>query len=213
MSIPVLILGGSGSGKSASLRNFNPEEVLLIQSIRKPLPFKSSYSILSSENPNGNTLVTDSSEKICSYMRRTKKNIIIIDDFQYIMANEYMRRSQEKGFDKFTEIGKHAFDVLSLSSQLSENKRVYILSHTDRDEFGNVKCKTIGKLLDEKITIEGLFTLVLKTKIEDGNFYFSTINDGFDTVKSPMGLFEDRLIKNDLNFVDQSIKEYYSIGE
>jgi hypothetical protein len=214
MSTATLVLGESGTGKSTSMRNMSPAEALLIQVIKKPLPFPNNgFSKLSNENKNGNILVSDDSAKVIDYMTKTKRKIIIIDDFQYLMANEYMRRSDEKGFQKFTDIGKNAFNVLTAASNLPEDVRVYMLSHTDTGENGNTKCKTIGKLLDEKITVEGLFTIVLKTIVEDGKFYFSTVNSGSDTVKAPMSMFKENRIENDLHFVDQSIVQYYNLGE
>lgn len=213
MSIPVMILGESGSGKSTSLRNLKAEDVLLIQGIKKRLPFKSStWKHYDKEStPSGNIHVIDDSEKIISAMRKTKKKIIIIDDFQYIMANEFMRRSSEVGFTKFTEIGKHAWDILIAASDLEEDVRVYIMAHTETTESGKVKAKTIGKMLDEKITLEGMLTIVLRTAVFNGNYLFSTQNNGSDTVKSPMGLFEEDNIDNDLATVDVAIQEYYSI--
>lgn len=213
MSIPVMILGESGSGKSTSLRNLKAEDVLLIQAIKKRLPFKSdTFKHYDKESaPSGNIHVMDDSEKIINAMRKTKKKIIIIDDFQYIMANEFLRRSGETGFTKFTEIGKHAWDIINAATDLSDDVRVYILAHTETTESGKVKAKTIGKMLDEKITLEGMFTIVLRTQVFNGNNFFSTKNNGSDTVKSPMGLFEDEEIDNDLAAVDVAIQEYYSI--
>lgn len=209
MSVATLIMGESGTGKSASLRNMIPENTLLIQAVKKPLPFKHNWKTV---KDSGNIFVSDISANIVNAMHKTQRDIIVIDDFQYIMANEYMRRYNEKGYDRFNEIGRHAWDILQEANNLAEHKRVYILSHTQADESGNVKIKTIGKMLDEKITIEGLFTIVLKTVVQDRQFYFSTINNGQDTVKSPMGLFDSELIENDLNEIDNAICEYYQLG-
>lgn len=213
MSIATMILGESGTGKSTSLRNMNADEVLLIQSIRKPLPFRSKHwkHYDKESAPAGNIHVLDESDRIINAMKKTKRKIIVIDDFQYILANEFMRRSSEVGFTKFTEIGKHAWDILVEAATLPDDVRVYILAHTETTESGKVKAKTIGKMLDEKITLEGMLTIVLRTQVVNGNYLFSTQNNGNDTVKSPMGLFENETIENDLAAVDAAIQEYYSI--
>ena len=212
MSVSVLILGESGTGKSASLRNMDPARTLLIQAIRKPLPFRSSdWKQVIPGTQAGNVFVTDQFDMIMNIMRKTQREIIVIDDFQYVLANEFMRRSQETGFGKFTEIGRHAWEILSLAAQLPDNKRVYILSHTESDQFGNTKIKTIGRMLDEKITVEGMFTIVLRTLVQDQQYRFSTQNNGADTVKSPMGMFSENLVENDLEAIDSAVCEYYGI--
>jgi len=209
MSIPTLIMGESGTGKSTSLRNLDPSKTLLIQAVKKPLPFRSA-------NWAGHVYVTDNSDKICKAMQSTKADIIIIDDFQYTLANEFMRRvtDQESGngaFAKYNEIARKAWDVFMAASSLPEHKRVYILSHTSTDEAGKTKIKTIGKLLDEKIVLEGLVTIVLRTLKINDQYVFATQNSGSDTTKSPLGLFAEDHIENDLAEVDRAICEYYGI--
>lgn len=217
MSIATMILGQSGTGKTTSLRNLNPEEVLLIQSVKKPLPFKAhSWVPCTQANPQGSILVTDIARTICGAMQRTKKPIIIIDDFQYILANEFMRRvldneTGNQAFAKYNEIARNAWDILMTAGSLSDGTRVYILAHTQEDDAGRIKAKTIGKLLDEKITIEGLLSIVLRTAVINGQYLFSTQNNGADTVKTPMGMFEDDHIPNDLAAVDSAICEFYQI--
>lgn len=215
MSYATLILGKSGTGKTTSLRNLDPDNTLLIQVIRKPLPFRSGRWKYHHKDtsPNGNVVVTEDWQTIIKLMRgTTKRKVIVIDDFQYLLANEFMRRTEERGFDKFTDIAKHAWEVMSAASTLPEDVRVYLLSHLDENEAtGAMKMKTIGKLLDEKITPEGLVTIVLRTSVEDGKYYFVTQNNGMDTTKSPMGLFEEARIENDLAAVDQAIASYYDI--
>jgi len=216
MSIATLILGQSGTGKSTSLRNLNPAEVLLIQAIKKPLPFRAKeWQPLTKDG--GNVFVTDSAAKICQIIDKTQKKIIIIDDFQYIMANEFMRRVLDKetgnqAFAKYNEIARNIWDILNAASNAADGKRVYILSHTEQNDAGFTKIKTIGKLLDEKITVEGMVTICLKTVVTNGVYEFSTQNSGSDTVKSPLGLFESERIDNDLAAVDAAIVEYYSLA-
>lgn len=213
MSIATLILGESGTGKSTSLRNLDPKKTLLIQSIRKPLPFKGAgWAQYSKTLKTGSVVTTDDSVTIERAMRGVDREIIVIDDFQYVLANEFMRRSDEKGFDKFTEIGRHAWDILSAAAGLAEHRRVYILAHTASDEFGKTKMKTIGKLLDDKITPEGMFTIVLRTVVRDGQYLFATQNSGSDTTKSPLEMFDQMYIENDLNAVDQVIQNYYQLS-
>lgn len=210
MSIATLILGQSGTGKSTSLRNLNPDDVLLIQAVRKPLPFRSTqWKPLTKDE--GCVTKQARADNIISLLTKTPKNIIIIDDFQYIMASEFMNRAMEKGFDKFTEMAKNAYDILMTAMNLPDHKRVYVLSHTEENDNGKTKMKTIGKLLDEKITLEGLVTIVLQTAVVNGQYIFTTQNNGQNTVKSPMGLFETEHIENDLKMVDDAICEYWGI--
>jgi len=214
MSIVTMILGESGTGKSTSLRNLNPARTLLIQAIGKPLPFRSPNWQLYDEkiNRNGNIVVSDQSIKIINDMQRTARPVIVIDDFQYIMANEYMRRAKDKDpnqYQKFVDIGKNTWDILNAASALPEGKHVYILSHIETTDMGRTKIKTIGKMLDEKITLEGMVTIVLRTVVRDNNYYFATRNNGSDTTKTPMDMFAKDLIDNDLAAVDSAITNYY----
>ena len=212
MSVATLILGQSGSGKSTSLRNLNPKHVLLIQVIKKPLPFRSAdWTYITPENKSGSILVSDNPQFIINVINGSKRPIIIIDDFQYVMANEFMRRSTEKSFDKFTEIGRNAWDVFNAAINAHDHKRVYLLSHTEEDNQGKTKIKTIGKMLDEKITLEGMVTICLQTSVINEQYIFQTKNNGNSTVKAPMGLFEEDHLENDLNEVDMAICEYYNI--
>lgn len=211
MSIATMVLGTSGTGKSASLRNMDPRQTLLIQTVSKPLPFKSKD--WKPVKDGGNVLVLDTSEAICAAMRKTTRPVIVVDDAQYLLAQEFMARANETGYAKFTEMAKHYFDVLTTAISLPPEKRVYLLSHTDVSETGQVKAKTIGKLLDEKITVEGLVTIVLRTHVINGQYVFSTRNSGADTVKTPIGLFDEEHIPNDLMAVDKAIADYYELSQ
>lgn len=203
MAIPVLILGDSGSGKSTSLRNFQPEEVGIINVIGKPLPFKKKLS----------TVKTDNYMTIEAVLKKAKAKSIVIDDAQYLMSNEYMRNAKVNGFQKFIDLGTNFWTLIRMiPNELPEDVIVYILSHLERDNEGREKMKTIGKMLDEKITVEGMFTIVLKAISHDGGYYFRTHTNGNDTVKSPMGMFDADEIDNDLKMVDEIIRNYYEIG-
>lgn len=202
MGVPVYVLGESGTGKSASLRNFKPEDVKVINVASKPLPFKNKLECVS----------VDTYDAILREIKNAKQPSIVVDDAQYIMANEFMRRATERGYDKFTEIAFHMWDIVNEVKSLASDKIVYFMSHLERDADGNEKVKTIGKLLDEKITLEGMFTIVLKTNVSDGQYSFLTQNSGKDTVKSPIGMFDSYAIDNDLKYVDEKIRNYYELG-
>lgn len=204
MSFGTLILGESGTGKSCSMRNLDPSKILLIQPFSKPLPFRS-------DAWKGHVFTQSNPQKIVEWMRTSKADVIVIDDFQYLLMQMYMARRTEQSFLKFAEIGGAGYDILAESSKLAQNKRVYVMGHTQVGDDGKTRIKTIGKMLDNVITPEGLFTTVLKTAVENGNYYFSTQNNGLDTVKSPMGMFDEPLIDNDLELVDRRICEYYGI--
>lgn len=203
MGTVVFILGRSGTGKSYSMRNFDPSELAIINVQGKVLPFKGGAKFT--------TKNTDNADEIISAMKAisNKVRVIVIDDFQYLMANEFMRRSNERGFDKFTDIAKNAWNVIDSIKTLPDNVIVYVMCHIDTGDDGVEKLKTIGKLLDEKIVLEGMSTIVLKTNVADGNYTFVTQNNGKDTVKSPFGMFPSRNIKNDLKYVDEKIRNYY----
>ena len=204
MAIAVLVMGASGTGKSASLRNFRPDEIGVINVAGKPLPFRSEIKSFKS----------DRYEEIEAILKKAKVKSLVIDDSQYLMANEFMRRASENGFQKFTDIGRNFWALVDMiNHDLPEDVIVYFMQHTELDANGNEKAKTIGKLLDEKITLEGLFSIVLKTAVIDGSYMFTTKNNGADTVKTPMGMFEQDLIENDLKAVDDAIRDYYGLKE
>ena len=205
MATAVLILGQSGTGKSYSMKNFKEDEICLISVQKSLLPFRKKFT---------ETVVTDKYSEIIKAIKATKKKVIVIDDTQYLMCNEFMRRATERGYDKFTEIAQNFWSlVVQEVNNLPSDVIVYLLCHTATDENGVEKMKTIGKLVDEKITPEGLFTIVLKTAVSDGNYAFVTQNNGKDTVKSPEGMFSTYAINNDLKYVDEKIRNYYELGD
>lgn len=205
MAEKILIMGESGTGKSTSIRNCDPTTTAIVNPVGKPLPFRGAKNF---KTLNG---VTDSKE-ICDFMKAQAaagKKIIIIDDFQYILAIPYMSRIKESGWDKYNDFGANYFNIIDICKELPEDVCVYYLTHCETLENGVTTVKLIGKLLREKITVEGLFTIVLKTGTSEGKYYFFTQNNGKDTVKSPLGMFETFSIENDLAYVDTKIRNYY----
>lgn len=218
MSTTILIIGESGSGKSTSIRNLNHDETFIINVLDKPLPFKGykkNYTKETTETKKSNYRSTDNIEKIKQIINkinahRLEIKTVIIDDFQYIMANEFMRRALERGYDKFTEIGRNSWDLIRHIDTCREDINFYILSHSDSDGNGKFKCKTIGKMLDDKICLEGMFTIVFHSLTSDNKYKFLTQNDGVHVAKSPMGMFKDKYIDNDLSKINKVIYEYFN---
>ena len=203
MGLPVLILGESGSGKSTSLRNFKKDELVIYNVAGKPLPFRGGTQLNRADNVSYNTIMQNMSKK--------KFRCYVIDDSQYLLAFELFGRVAEKTYDKFTEMAVHFYDLIQfVIRQMPPDCIVYFLHHTD-DIDGKVKAKTVGKMLNEKLTVEGLFSIVLMAKNLDGRYVFRTHSDGRDTVKTPMDMFEPDEIDNDLKAVDAAIREYYNM--
>ena len=200
MGIPVLILGDSGSGKSTSMRNFEIDEVGIFNVASKPLPFRKKIP-----KADGVSYAT-----IIKGLTDPKKKKYVIDDSQYLMAFELFNRAKESGYGKFTDM---ALNFRNLIGHVVQNTPpdciVYFLHHTQKTELG-IKAKTVGKMLDDQLTLEGLFSIVLRTKVENGKYSFLTQTDGTDTVKSPMEMFE-REIDNDLKLVDETIRAYWEL--
>lgn len=217
MSNTALIIGESGTGKSTSLAKLDPKETFIVNVLDKPLPFrgyKKNYTRINADATTGNMYASDDYTKIVRIIKvvndkRPEIKNLIIDDFQYVMANEYMRRCMERGFDKFSEIGNHAWSILNTLKDLREDLNCFVLSHSEPNEHGKMKIKTIGKMIDNNVTMEGMFTIVLQTQIVDGEYSFITQGDANHIAKSPMGMFEARKIPNDLALVKQKINEYY----
>ena len=202
MAVLVMIYGQSGTGKSTSLRNFTNDEVAVINVSGKPLPFRNKLT----------TYDTDSYSKISSALGKIERKSIVIDDATYLMVNEFMRTAKVTGYQKYTDMAFNFNSLVVQASQLANDKIVYFLGHSDLKDDGTEHFKTVGKMLDNYVTVEGKFTIVLKTVVQDGKYYFSTHNSGQDTVKSPLGMFEDNYVDNDLKAVDTIIREYYGIG-
>lgn len=214
MSNAILVIGESGTGKSTSLRNLNPKETSIINVLNKPLPFRG-YKSKYIQKTGGNYGVSDNPEEIVAWINKMSqarfdiKNIII-DDFQYIMANEYMRRAKEVGFQKFTDIGMGAYKIIEVANKVRDDINVFILSHCETNKQGLSKLKTIGEMTDKITVMEGRFTVVLHTHVVDGNYKFITQNNGSVIAKSPLGMFDDLMIDNDLQYVSEKINQYYN---
>lgn len=206
----VLILGRSGSGKSASLRNFNDSEYGLINVMGKDLPFKSSKKFL--ETTNYSTI----KQALLDYTQ--KVDVVVLDDAGYLITDQFMsNHAGGKGnaiFELYNSLGDNFYRLIRfIKNELPEHKTIYLTMHEDRDEFGYVKPKTIGKMLDEKVNIAGMFTIILHAVKQDGAYVFRTQSDGFDVTKSPIGMFEEEFVDNDLKVVNQKIQDYYKKGE
>ena len=201
IAIPVLILGESGSGKSCSLRNFEPEEVSIFNVASKRLPFKKKLPIMNKANY----------KSIEKYLEKPTKKTYVIDDSQYLMAFEMFDRAKETGYNKFTDIALDFRNLIQyIVSAVPDDVIVYFLHHIETTDTGKVKAKTSGKMIDNQLTLEGLFTIVLLCSTDGKEHKFITQSDGYTTCKSPMDMFPLEM-DNDLKEVDKAIREYYEI--
>ena len=203
MGIPVLILGESGSGKSASLRNFEPSEIGVFNVAGKPLPFRKQLPTVNASDYNF----------IVAAMTKGSRKTYVIDDSQYLMCFESFAKAKETGYGKFTDFALHFYNLVQFVIQkLPPDVIVYFLHHTETTELGKIKAKTIGKMLDNQLTLEGLFSIVLLCSTDGKTHTFTTQSDGYTTAKSPMEMFP-LTIENDLKTVDQTIREYYEFNK
>lgn len=202
IGVPVLILGASGSGKSASLRNFEPTEIGIYNVASKPLPFRKQMLLVNHV----------SYDRITASLRANKLKCYAIDDSQYLMTFDGFRRAKEKNYDKFTDFALNFYNLIqSAVLETSDDTVIYFLHHIDRDENGYIKAKTLGKMLDNQLTLEGMFAIVLLAETDGKEHWFTTQSNGMNPAKSPMGMFPLK-IDNDLKFVDTTIREYYGFN-
>ena len=200
--IPVLILGESGSGKSCSLRNFNKDELVIYNVAGKPLPFRKQLNVADNV----------SYTQIRANMAKGNFKTYVIDDSQYLMAFEMFDRAKEIGYNKFTDVALNFRSLVDfVIKDTSKDTIVYFLHHTETTDTGKIKAKTSGKMLDNQLTLEGLFSIVLLCKTDGQEHYFETQSDGYTTCKSPMEMFPNK-IDNDLKMVDTTIREYYGFN-
>ena len=201
MGIPVLIMGESGSGKSSSLRNFKPEEVAIFNVAGKPFPFRNKFAALTVDDPR----------IIMAKLKQNNMNCYVIDDSQYLMAFKLINKLNDKGYEKYTEIAKDFRDLVdTIVKGTSNDTIVYFLHHSEQRDDGHYKAKTSGKMIDNWLTLEGLFSIVLMATTDGKKHQFITQSDGTNTCKSPMEMFAVE-IDNDLKFVDSTIREYYGL--
>lgn len=208
-SVPVLLIGKSGTGKSTSMRNFENDEIAVINVLGKQLPFKSKIK---------NIVTTDDYNKVVENIQKTSRKTIVIDDAGYLITNQFMRNHSKGGggnavFAVYNELADNFWKLVNTIKNIDGGKTVYLIMHEDTDENGNTRPKTIGKLLDDKVCIEGMFTVAIRSMFKDGKYIFRTKTDGNDIVKSPLGMFEEEEIDNDLKEVDKIIRDYYELDK
>lgn len=208
MGIPVLIIGKSGSGKSASMKNCVGKDFNIVRVLNKPLPFKGKI----------NGWVTDDYQTIRKALRSAPAKSVVIDDAGYLITNFFMRNHSTKGkgndvFGLYNQMADDFWNMIQnvIIAEVPQDKIIYIIMHEDTDDYGNIRAKTIGKLLDDKICLEGLCTVVLRCVNNLTEHKFITQSDGSAISKSPEGMFEDLEIPNDLLYVDTQIRKYYGI--
>ena len=210
MAQKVLILGSSGTGKSTSIRSLNPDETFIIKAVEKQLPFKKSETLYNSENKN--IFTTQKISSVLSMLDRIEKNskvkTLIIDDFNYLLTFGYKEKAVEKGYQKFETLAFGIIDIFSKIDTMRNDLIVYVMAHTQKDQDGKLSMKTIGKFLDDKVVIEGLFSMVILALGSEGDYKFKV--NGIDPAKTPMEMFETDEIENDLTLINKAIKEYFN---
>ena len=201
MGVSVLILGHSGSGKSTSLRNFERGEIGIFNVAGKPLPFRKKLDSVNRSTYN----------QIHTSLNKNTLNAYVIDDANYLMAFQNFAMARQTGYGKFTEMAVNFEQLLEAANATNDDTIVYFFMHPDYDDSGRMKAKTIGKMLDNQLTVEGMFPIVLLADKDDSGFHFYTQSDGVNPVKTPIGMFEEAIIDNDLKLVDTAIREYWDM--
>ena len=204
MAIPVLILGQSGSGKSASMRNFEPDEIGIFNVASKPLPFRKQLPKFDCSDYG----------KIMAAMQKSDKKVFVIDDSQYLSVFANFARAKETGYGKFVDMALNEYNLIQFVIQkLPQDVVVYFMRHIETDDAGRIKAKTIGKMLDQNLGgLEGLFSIVLMANTDGNEWWFETQSDGYSPAKSPIDMFTEKKIPNDLKLVDDCICRYWGLG-
>lgn len=202
MGIPVMIMGESGSGKTFAIKNMDPEKVGIFLVEKPRLPFRKAFKVCTGATYH----------VIMKTLAEPKLKQYVIDDSQYLLVNEFFDRAGETGYQKYTDMALNFRNLIHfIIRKVPDDVIVFFLHHTDTDANGKVKVKTIGRLLDEKLTVEGLFDIVIRASTDPDGHWFLTQSNGQDTVKTPEEMFKDAKIPNDLAMVDKTIREYYGI--
>lgn len=202
MGFSVLILGKSGQGKSTSMRNFKPGEIGIFNTIGKPLPFRNKLDMV--DHPTYETIYKS--------LTANNKNCYVLDDVGYLLQLENIHRADESGWGKYMNMQAKFAKILEAANHTDSNTIVYFMMHPEFDNLGNMKPKTIGKLLDEKLDVAGMFPMVMIAERAEEGYCFVTQSDGKTPAKTPMGMFDDDRIDNDLKLVDSTIREYYGMA-
>jgi len=203
MAVPVIVYGKSGSGKSRSLKNFAEDEIYLVNILGKMMPFKGTFKYITDG---------DDMQTIMAGLAKMPTNAAVIDDFGYIMTNMFMKgHGAGDQFKLYNQIGDTVWNFINYIKNLPRDKVVYLIMHDDTGDDGFSKLRTIGKLLDQKVCIEGMVTVVLHSVIKGDKHLFKTNSDGSDLAKSPEGMFKDIEMENDLKAVDTAIREYWKL--
>lgn len=201
MGVCVLVLGQSGSGKSTSLRNFSADEIGIFNVTKKPLPFKKRLPKLDGATYN----------QIKTSLAQNKRNAYVIDDANYLMAFDSFNKARETGYSKFTDMAVSFEKLLEAAANTSDDTIIYFFMHADTNEVTQrVQPKTIGKMLDTQLCIEGLFPIVLMSERNERGYRFITTTDGYTPAKAPMGMLDSEM-DNDLKEVDTKIREYWQM--
>ena len=213
MANPILIIGPPAAGKSYSTKNLPPDQSAICLCEKSRLPYRNQFNTFRVRNiTNEKGQIVRQAQVLYSVLKKATRKIYVIDDSQYLMVNEFFDRLLEPGFQKYAEIGAHFRDLIHLvNDEMPEDVNVYFLHHIDDSSTGLIRAKTIGRVLDDKLTLEGCFDIVLRAAVLDGRHVSLTQSDGTDTTKSPEGMFSELVIPNDLAVVDAAIRDYYGL--
>jgi hypothetical protein len=204
MGLPVLVLGASGSGKSTSMRNFTPDEIGVFNVASKPLPFRTKLPLFNCSDYG----------KIMVAMQKSDKKVFVVDDSQFLSVFANFARAKETGYGKFVDMALNEYNLIQFCiKNLPDDTIVYFLRHIDVDDGGRIHAKTIGKMLDQNLGgLESMFSIVLLAGTDGNEHWFETQSDGYSPAKTPLDMFKDRRIDNDLKMVDKTIRSYYEMG-